>query len=95
MISGSLLLAKDMTYKDLFTKRILRIVVALTFASFVAYIVNIRKDIRSFDLVNFLRNLISGEHVSAYWYLYAYLGFLVTLPFLRRIANYFTKLLQQ
>ena len=90
MISGALLLSKDINYKDLFLKRIFRIIGALFCASLVMYLVSIRKNIFSFDIVVFLRKLLSGGHAVEYWYLYAYLGFLVTLPFMRRIAKQFS-----
>lgn len=91
MISGSLLLSKDTSYKDLFFKRILRIAAALLCASFVAYIMlYCRKNFSSFSLIYFFRKLLSGEIVVAYWYLYAYLGFLAALPLLRRIAKQFS-----
>lgn len=89
MISGALLLSKDINYKDLFLKRIFRIVAVLFCASLVIYLISIRKNIFSFDIVVFLRKLLSGGHAGAYWYLYAYLGFLVTLPFMHRIAKQF------
>ena len=91
MISGALLLSKDINYKDLFLKRIFRIIGALFFASLVMYLISIRKNIFSFDIVVFLRKLLSGKHATAYWYLYAYLGFLVTLPFMHRIAKQFSR----
>ncbi len=87
MISGSLLLSKDIGYKELLCKRTVRIVMALVCASMVAYLVNIRHVISSFDLVDFLRNLFNGKHVNAYWYLYAYIGFLLMVPMFRRIAK--------
>ena len=90
MISGALLLSKDITYKDLFFKRIFRIAIALFCASLIFYIISIRKEILSFDIVDFARKLLLGDHVVNYWYLYSYLGFLITLPFLRRIAKGFT-----
>lgn len=91
MISGSLLLSKDIHYKDLILKRITRILAVLLCASFAVYLImEVRKDIGSFDLIIFFRRLLKGEHASAYWYLYAYLGFLVSLPFLRRIAKQFS-----
>lgn len=89
MISGSLLLSKDTSYKELFSKRILRIVLTLLCASFVAYVVSIRKNITSFDFTDFFTKLLSGKHVNAYWYLYAYLAFLLMLPLFRRIAKQF------
>lgn len=90
MISGALLLPKTTSYKELFGKRILRIVLALTIASFVWYLVSIRKDFSSFDFIYFVRKLLNGTHYTTYWYLYAYLGFLVTLPLLQRLAKGFT-----
>ena len=90
MISGALLLSKDISYRDIFTKRIPRIATVLILSSLVMYLVAIRKDIHSFDPVFFLRNLLSGSHEIAYWYLYCYLGFLLELPWLRRIAKNLT-----
>lgn len=89
MISGSLLLSKDIKYKDLFSKRILRMLIVLFAASLAAYLISIRKNISSFDFVFFLRNAVKGKQVIEYWYLYAYLGFLLHLPWLRRIAKDF------
>lgn len=90
MISGSLLLSKDIKYKDLFFNRIIRIIGALFSASFVLYLFSIIKDLSSFSLVVFLEKLLAGKHSGTYWYLYAYLGFLVTTPFLHRIAKQFS-----
>ena len=90
MISGSLLLSKDIGYKELLCKRTVRILAALVCASLVAYLVNIRHNISSFHLIDFLRNLFNGKHVNAYWYLYAYLGFLLMVPMFRRIAKQFS-----
>lgn len=89
MISGSLLFSKDISYKDLFVKRMLRIVMALILASLVVYVVECRNDLSQCNVVVFMRKLFNGNHATAYWYLYAYLGLLLTLPFMRRIAVQF------
>lgn len=90
MISGALLLSKDISYRDLFFKKISRIASALICASLVIYLFSVRTDFSRFDLIDFLRKLLLGKHAGAYWYLYAYLGFLITLPFMRKIAKQFS-----
>lgn len=41
----------------------------------------------SFDISRFFQVLISSTWMSPYWYLYTYIGFLLTLPLLRRLAK--------
>ena len=83
MISGSLLLKRDMTYRDVF-KRVLRMFLILLGFSIVANIAATGH----FYAPGFVRNFASAtvDGARPYWYLYAYIGFLLVLPFMRSVA---------
>ncbi len=83
MISGALLLKKDVTYNGLFRK-ILRMFLILLGFSLVANITSTG----GFYAPGFVRNFASAtvDGAGAYWYLYAYIGILLMLPFLRSAA---------
>lgn len=85
MLSGSLLLSKDISYKALFW-RVLRIVGAIAFATIALYLATYRKDLSGFTFGRMVRLMLSGKLNTIYWYLYAYLGFLIVQPFMRSIA---------
>lgn len=86
MISGALLLKKEETYQDLFQKRVSRIVLVLILISSFYYIsISLDYHIFAFSITEFL-TLFSYRVITPLWYLYAYLGFLLCLPFLRKIA---------
>lgn len=87
MISGALLMSKEVSYKTLFTKRIGRFLVLLFSASLVTYTVT---HTENFSVAQFLDALLKGDVTISYWYLYAYLAFLAALPFLRKIALHLT-----
>lgn len=88
MISGALLLGKKESYKELYSKRILRFVVLIVVASAVVYCV-LRPE--GFSFRHFVYQLPAGQVNGSYWYLFAYLSFLLMLPFLRRIAEAITQ----
>ena len=83
MITGSLLLSKDRSYKDVFG-RILKMFAILLGFSIVAHFCYKGE----FYIPGFIRNFASAtvDGAGPYWYLYAYLGILLILPFLRSIA---------
>lgn len=87
MISGALLLNKEESVKTVYTKRILRIIIALSLFSLLVYTLNIKDNLSSFDLTYFLRTLYSSSLRSSYWYLYAYISFLIALPLLRKMVK--------
>lgn len=87
MISGALLLSKEESYRDLYLKRVLRIIVAFLLSSF-AY--------RLFYYVlwgapmNLIPTFLSLPFTWAYfsqWYIYSYLAFLIMLPLLRKMVK--------
>lgn len=87
MISGSLLLGREESIRDLYKKRISRIVFVLVIFSLMQYVYIIREDIHTFSIINFLRTIYSNPIIIPYWYLYSYLSFLVILPFLRKMVK--------
>ena len=90
MISGALLLPGDITYRKLLTVRVPRILGALICSSVVYYIVSNIHNLSSLRIGDFLQRLVAGSHAVQYWYLYAYLGFLLMLPFMQAVAKKLT-----
>ncbi len=92
MISGMLLLGRNITYSDI-GKKIGRILIYLiTFEILItvaeSYMQYRHMGILTFDLVVFLRSILAGNiyGAGAYWFLYAYIAFLLMLPLLEKIA---------
>lgn len=89
MMSGALLLPKEEDLKTLFQKRILRFFVVLIVFTLLQY--GYRYYTGKLDLevdgnyFQWVYQLCDG--VPAYWYLYAYLGYLFMLPVLRKIVK--------
>ena len=86
-ISGALLLVKEEPLKVLWRKRILKMVVILTVFSFVYYLYGVYLNEWSFNLSEFFFKLYSDKWNYSYWYLYAYLSFLIAIPFLRVLVK--------
>ena len=72
MVSGALILHKKESFRRIFQHRILRILIVMVILSIL--IVTLIPDSDSF-----LKTFFSGLN----WYLYAYIGYLLMLPFLR------------
>lgn len=88
MISGALLLEKEESLSELFRKRILRIVLVILLFSFVHYMVAlIRGKELSGSVFGFIRGILAGTIEETYWFLYAYLGMLLIVPFLRGLVR--------
>lgn len=87
MISGALLLKKteEPFKKQLY--RFIRILLALLIFSLLVYIVDVVQSGDPFQIKYFFENLIEDTVVISYWFMYLYLAFLLTLPFLRRLAH--------
>lgn len=91
MISGALLLGREESYHRVLTKRALRIAVVIALFSGVYclldYVKCILAGIPYEDNIVTIAYRIAGGRIDTlgpYWYLYAYLGFLLVLPFLQR-----------
>lgn len=91
MLSGAVLLGKEESIYDFFKKRVLRIVVVIVVFTFLQYIRLIIAGKASFSFITYLIYLYSGNIIEPYWYLKAYLGFLLAVPFLRKIAKLFNQ----
>ncbi len=89
MISGALLIPKEETYKELFLKRILRMILVLVLFTLLQYVRLCYATRESFDIVDFFRILYADNIIQPYWYLKAYLGYLLVLPLLRAAAKSF------
>ena len=88
MISGALLLSRDESIKKILKNRFLRIAVVLVASSAIAYIYScLRLSPRELSLSEFVKILYTYHHTGALWYLYAYLAYLLMLPFLRKMAR--------
>ena len=101
MVSGSLLLGREEPVGKILRKRVLRIVVVLFCAYLGLYLLRIfhdrilHGDPLSFPIPEILAGIFSNKLIPVdagpYWYLYAYLGYLLMLPFLRRAVRDMTK----
>ncbi len=90
MISGSLLIPKEESLKDLYLKRVLRMVIVLVVFSVIQYAFQIIVGKEELSIQYFFKNTLTDNIVPAYWYLYAYIAYLICLPFLRKLAKNMT-----
>jgi surface polysaccharide O-acyltransferase-like enzyme len=89
MISGALLLNRDESMKDLLLKRVLRFILVIGLFQITQYCWELIISNASFHWKTFFSHCFyggTGSGAWAVWFLYAYLGFLLMLPFLRMIA---------
>lgn len=88
MISGALLLGRAQeSYRTLWTRRIPRMLWILLFWSGVYYLVDVLRGWEDPSAVTFFRVLFEDAWVVPFWYLYAYIAFLISLPLLQRFAK--------
>ncbi|MBE5898470.1 MAG: acyltransferase [Lachnospiraceae bacterium] len=87
MISGSLLIPKEESLKDLYLKRVLRMVIVLAVFSVIQYAFNVIVNKEELSIQFFFKNILTDNIIPAYWYLYAYIAYLICLPFLRKLAK--------
>lgn len=87
MISGALLLGKNETYGTILRKRVLRIVVLL----FAAVILTHFIIVPGTPVPESVSLFLNGTNTGVYWYLFAYLGFLLILPMIRHMAQHMTQ----
>ena len=81
LISGALLLGKNESYKDWFLKRVLRVIVVIVVFSAIYY------DWSNGSIVDYFRLIFESNITNAFWYLYLYLGMMLTLPILRKLCQ--------
>lgn len=85
MLSGSMLLFKEESIRQTY-KRIPRIVLDLLLFSILYYLIDCYFAKSSFNIIDVLIN-ISKTSYWHLWYLYAYIGYIITLPFLRKMVK--------
>ena len=83
MISGSLLLKKEESIKDWLVKRVLRIVLVILIFTLPHELLT--SDTK-FSLAGYFKFVWSSS-TGSFWYLYSYLGLMVTLPILRKLVK--------
>lgn len=83
MISGALLLRKEESIKDLYENRVFKMVTSLFMASFIYFV--FEKYIIKSDIA--FSKIYTNEMLYHLWYIYAYIAYLMLLPFLRIIAK--------
>ena len=88
MVSGALLLGKNESGKDLFQKRILRMILVIVIFSFLYYMKLVLKGERPFAPFSFLLSLPTDLVYLPYWFLYSYLGVLTILPGTEYVEKY-------
>ncbi len=86
-ISGALLLNKENESIKKMLTRLVRIFAALLVFSVISYAQQILLGKEVLNIKNFIKLFFSTSWSNAYWYLYAYLAYLCTLPILRKIAK--------
>lgn len=89
MVSGALLLGRNESYNDLWHKRILRILLVIVVFESLIYLEFHMTRSYPISWQDFIYGMFGGtpKNFTSYWFLYAYLGFLLMLPFLRFVAQ--------
>lgn len=87
-ISGALMLGKeDEPLKVLWSKRILKIFILLILYSFIYYLNKIYRGNSTFSLHELTKMMYTTYVRGHLWYLYAYIAFLISLPFLKSMVR--------
>lgn len=90
MVSGACLLPRQDSYKKA-AGRFLRILITLVVFSYGYYLVQLWETYwtwqKALDIPGFLASIWQHRITDSYWYLYFYLGLMVMLPFLQKLAS--------
>jgi len=81
-ISGALMLDREIALGELFRKRIVKIALAFFVFSIVSYMADVLQDRTALDVKAMLFRLYEDNLNFSYWYLYAYMAFLLISPML-------------
>ena len=87
MISGALLLEVKNEPKHKNVRRIGKIITSLIIFSMLSYIQTTISTKEFFSFKEFLHTFISNTWMPPFWYLYTYIGFLITLNIQRKLAH--------
>ncbi|MBD5393017.1 MAG: acyltransferase [Lachnospiraceae bacterium] len=89
LVSGALLLGKEESFSELFRKRIARMLIVLVTVSAFYYLFDVaRGRIVSDGVGDFISRLLANGIRESLWFLYAYIGVLLLLPFFRKMAPF-------
>ena len=86
MASGALLLGREESWRTILKHRVRRFALILLVASAITY-VYYYSDSSTFSFTDFLTRLYTDSVRTPFWYLYAYIALLLSLPFLRKLAR--------
>lgn len=90
MVSGACLLSRQDTYKRAFG-RFFRVLLVLVLFSYAYYLLNLWETYwtwqKALDIPGFLLSIWGTRITDSFWYLYFYLGLMVMLPILQRLAS--------
>jgi len=86
-ISGALMLDKPISYRKLWTRKIFKTAVLLAVFSLISYLCGVAAGKETFSLRTFLLRAYEDDINYSYWYLYAYLAFLVVSPLLSTLLR--------
>ena len=87
MVSGALLLQREEPIKVVLEKRFLKYLFVLIAFSFGYYIYSLGFRITMISFRDFIKQIYAWHIAPGYWYLYAYLAYLLTLPLLRKMVK--------
>lgn len=89
MISGTLMLGADYSYKKIVLKMLPKYVIGLIIASYFYYAVFFQNN--PLDIAGFLKNLWTNGNIGILWYMYVYIGYLLMLPLLQKMIKLMQK----
>ena len=93
MVTGALILSKKISYKEIFAKRIFRVVIPLIVVSFIYFFLVIN-DFSFNNLLKFVLSMFTnynGDYIPYWlWYLYALIALYIMSPFLQKMLDNFT-----
>lgn len=87
MISGALLLKKEEPILVILKKRFLKFFIVLFLVSLIIHMYYLQWKFQEFSFALFIQELYSTGTTTSLWYLYAFLSYLLMLPFLRKLAK--------
>lgn len=87
ILTGALLLRKDMEPKKIASKIGRMLIVLLIFTAVFYIRLHILKYSDTFTVGDFFVRLYKGDIIIPYWYVYAYISFLLAFPFLRAMVK--------
>lgn len=86
MLSGSLILRKDIGYKQILNKIVCRLLIPLFVVSFLAYF-KLNPIFTFENLLNFFRAFCNADVLLSYWFIYSLIGMYICTPFLRKMVK--------